>query len=418
MRGIKIPGFKNLTMDKDIFVYDTPEYVYIPLVVATDEDVTLKTRKGSQVKIGQVLAVSNKFDLPILSSVSGTVEGYEEKYAYNGKLVKTIKIKNDFKDTYMPYEVKEIDKYNKKEFISILKDFGIRGMGGADFPAYIKYDTKGIKNLIINAVECEPYITADYVLLKDSASKILETIDAIMTIQKIPNAYIAIKKKNKELISKVKEYIGTYPKIKIVEVPDIYPMGWERNLVKYILHKKYDRLPSEVDTIVSNVSTINSIYYALKYGQAISSRIVTFAGDGLKKNLNVLVRVGTDISEVLDKLGHIKRDLILISGGAMLGRAVKDENITVTPNLNAILLIKDNNDEFINNCIRCGKCSSVCPTKLTPALIKDNLKDIDELKKLNVLKCVECGLCSYICPAKIQLRDYVVTAKEKVGGKS
>ena len=417
MRGIKILGFKKLTMDKDLLVYNTPDYVYIPLLVGSDTDITLKVRRGSQVKIGTVLGISSKADLPILSSVSGVVEDYEEKYAYNGKLIKTVKIKNDFKDEYVPHEVKEIDKYTKKEFISILKDFGIRGMGGADFPTYIKYDTKGIKNIIINAVECEPYITSDYALLMEDSSKILEAIDAMMSILKVSNAFLAIKKKHKDLIEKVKENIGTYPKIKIVEVPDIYPMGWERNLVKYITHKNYDKLPIEVGCVVSNVSTVNSIYYALKYGQAISSRIITFAGDGLKKNCNVLVRIGQDISLVLDKLGHKKRDLILISGGAMQGRTLKEESVVATSNLNAILLLKDS-DEVMSNCIRCGKCSTVCPVKLTPALIKENIKDVSELKKLNVSKCVECGLCSYICPAKIQLREYVITAKEKVGGKS
>ncbi len=415
--GVKIPGFKHLTKNKELLIMDAPEYVYIPLIVAGNTDVTVKIRKGSQVKIGSVVAVSDKFDLPILSSVSGVVEGFEKKYAYNGLLVKTVKIKNDFNDSYLKSEVKEIDKYLKKEFIEVLKNFGIRGMGGADFPTYIKYDTKGIKNLIINAVECEPYITSDYTLLKSEASKILEAVDAIMSILKIPNAYIAVKKTNKEAILKLKENIGTYPKIKIVIVPDIYPMGWEKNLVKYILHKDYKKLPIEVGAVVSNVSTINSIYYALKYGQASSSRIVTFAGTGLKKNVNCLVRIGTDISSILDKLGHKKKDLILISGGPMQGRAIEDEHIVITSNLNAILLIRDTDTPIVSSCIRCGKCASVCPNKLSPVLIKEGLNDLEELKKLHPERCIECGLCSYICPAKLELREYMIKAKEKVGGK-
>lgn len=414
MRGTKLNGNKKLTKDKKIIVFNKPKYVYIPLICSNNEDIELKVRRGSNVSIGSIIGINTKWNIPIHSSVSGKVVDYEEKYIYNGNLIKTVKIENDFNDTYIEVNnIKKIDKYTKKEFIQILKDCSIRGMGGADFPTYIKYDTKKrIKHLIINAVECEPYITADYHIIKEYASQILETIDAIMTINKIDKAYFAIKKNNQDLLKILNEIIGTYPKIKIVLVHDKYPMGWEKNLVEYVLHKKYDKLPIEVDTIVNNVSTIYAIYNALTYKRPVTNRLVTIAGDGLKKNAIVDVKIGQDISEILDELGHKKRDILFISGGPMMGRTIEDENFVITNNVNAILLLKDNDNEVVKTCIRCGRCASICPAKLSPILIKENINNKDELKKLNVHRCIECGLCSYICPAKILLRELVIRAKK------
>ena len=416
MRGIKLKGYRKLTKDKEIITFDKPKYVYIPLICSNSTDVEIKIRRGSNVKIGSVIAISNKNGLPILSSVSGTVIDYEDKYAYNGEIIKTVKIENNFKEEYVEVsDIKEIDKYTKKEFISILKDFGIRGLSGTDFPTYIKYDTKTtIKNLIINAVECEPYITSDYTLLKDNISEILETIDAIMTINKIHNAYLVIKKDKKELIKKIKEVIGSYPKIKLSTVHDIYPMGWEKNIVNYVLHKNYDRLPIEINTVVNNVSTIYSIYEALKYKKYMDSRIVTIVGDGIKKSRNVKVKIGTDLSLVLEELGYKKKELLLISGGPMMGRAIESENFTITPNVNCVLILKTTENDIPNVCMRCGKCAAICPAKLSPVLIKESINDPKELKKLNVDRCIECGLCSYICPAKIMLRNSVIQAKKNV----
>lgn len=416
MKGIRIKGFKKLTKNKHVVTIDKPEYVYIPLIVCGDEDFALKIRKGSRVSIGSVVALNKKYDIPVFSSVSGKVIDYKEMYAYNGKLVKTIIIKNDMEDNFIEtVEKKDISNYTKEEFIDRLKECGIRGCGGADFPTYIKYDNNNIKNLIVNAVECEPYITADFRLVKSKAKEILEAIDAITSINKVKHAYIAVKKNNKELIKAFESYIGPYPKIKIVKVPNIYPMGWEKNLVHYILHKKYKKLPIEVGAVVNNVSTIYDIYNALKTNMPPYQRLVTVVGDGLKKSTNVEVRMGVDVTDIILKLGYKKKELLLISGGPMMGRAIGIDDLVISPNLNSILLMKNYNVDVASVCMRCGRCASVCPVGLTPAMIKENLNDPKELKKMHVEKCIECGLCSYICPAKILLREQVIRAKKNVG---
>ena len=411
MRGIKLRGYKELT--KDTIINYEPRSVYIPLLCP--EDLDLKIRRGSNIKIGTVLGINKKNNIPILSSVSGRVIDYFDKYCYTGEIVRTIEVQNDGLHTFeQPKDLKEINKYTKKEFIEILRRSAIKGMGGADFPTYIKYDTKKrIKHLIINAVECEPYITADYVILKEHTKEILDSIDAIMTINKIEFGYIVVKKNN-DLISKIKDLLCSYPKIKMVKVPNLYPMGWERNVVTAAIKKSYDKLPIEVDAVVNNVSTVYAIYNALKDGIPLISRIITVSGDGIKKPINVRVRIGQNAHDLLEGLGYKRKKNILISGGPMMGRSMPSDDFIITSNVNSILLFKPEDEEIQSVCFRCGKCASVCPAKLSPVLIKDNINNVEELKKLNVSKCIECGLCSYICPAKILLRNKMIQAKKNV----
>ena len=414
--GTKIKGNKDISLKEDLVIYNKPKYVYIPLICANDTNVTLKVNIDDHVFKGQVIGIrEGNMELPIHSSVSGRVTGIEERTIYNGSKVKTLVIRNDMKDEEVIEEKDKINKYSKKDFITLLKDGGIRGLGGADFPTYIKYDNKNLKYLIVNAVECEPYITADYMVMKKHYEEIIECIDAIMSINKLEKAYIAIKGYNKEIIALFNTIIGTYPNIIIKTIPNLYPMGWEKNLVRYIFNKEYDRLPSEVNVVINNVSTIYAIYEMLKYHRPITERIVTISGDMVKKPINVLTKIGTDINELLEMVDMKKRGSIIVSGGPMMGKLV-DNDLVTSSSINSILVMKKFEDKP-TVCLRCGKCSNACPAKLSPVLIKDSINDVDTLKELEPTRCIECGLCSYICPAKINVRDYVVEAKMKVRGK-
>lgn len=413
---LKIPSHKSEIKNKKLAIYNKPEYVYIPLVNGNDTDITILVKKGDYVYKGTHLGKrKGNIKVPIISTVSGKVVDFVAKPYMDGTEVKCVKIENDFKEKCV--ETKNYDKISKKDFIELLHDNGIIGLGGAGFPTHIKYDNKNIKSLLINAVECEPYITADYEILENHIEEILEGIDMILEINNIEEAIIAVKKTNIELIKILNNFIGTYLKIKIKEVPNLYPMGWERTLIKEVYNETYDKLPIEKGIVVNNVSTIFAIFRVIKYNEPFTERIVTFAGDGFKKPQNVLVKIGSEAKEVINSIvGYKKEEEInLVAGGPMMGSSTISDDLVISPNLNCVLVVK-NKDEKALECLRCGKCIEVCPANICPVLIKDNLNHIEKLKSLDVNKCINCGLCSYICPSKILVREYVKEAKEKLKG--
>ena len=415
--GIKIPGHKAMSIKNKIGVYNKMKYVYIPLISGNDTNITVAVKKGDYVYKGTVIGKRKGiFRIPIHSSVSGTVIDYEEKYVSNGKKVKCVVIENDYLDAIeKEYENNDITKYSKTEFIKTLRDCGIVGLGGSGFPTYVKYNIdKKLNTLIVNAVETESYVTSDFVLFREKCEEILEAIDAIREINNIDEAIIAIDKQNTELKEIIENYIGTYLKIKIALVPNIYPIGWEKNLVKYIKKTDYDNLPMEKGIIVDNVSTIYAIYEALKYKKPLTERIITFTGDNLKRPQNVMIKIGTSAKEVIQKVGGTnKKQVKYVAGGPMMGKEIPTDDIIININDNCILSLENKPEKQESNCIRCGKCVEYCPAKLAPILISENLNKPEKIKKLEPCKCIECGLCSYICPAKINLREKVLEAKQK-----
>ncbi|MBQ8235027.1 MAG: RnfABCDGE type electron transport complex subunit C [Bacilli bacterium] len=411
IKGIKIKTYKELTKNKDIYKYNKPDMVYIPLACGMDKNVSVLVNKKDYVYKGQVLGNRlGNLKIPIISSVSGIVQDIKEMTYIDNSKVKCVVIKNDFKEEER-HTKKDVNKITKEEFINILKEAGIRGQGGADFPTYIKYDNQNINYLIVNAIECEPFITCDYMVLKTKPKEILEAIDAIMEINKIKKCYIAIKKNNREIINIYNEYIGMYPKIVFYETKNIYPMGWERNLIKEILKEDYDRLPIEKNIVVNNLQTIYAIYQALFQDKKYTKRVFTITGLENSININVEAKIGTRIIDIIEELGTINKDYNIIANGPMMGKIVDIEDLVLSSNLNCLLVLPKKEYEE-TKCLRCAKCTENCPANLSPILIKENIKDKETLKKLTPNKCIECGLCSYICPAKINLRDYVIKAKE------
>lgn len=417
--SVKIPKMKII--ENDLVIFDKPKKVYIPLISGNDKDITILVKKGEYVFKGSIVAKrKGNLRIPIHSSVSGTVIDFVEKTSFDGEKVKCILIENDFEEDsrYEKFNKKEINKYTKEEFINNIKENGIVGLGGAGFPTYIKYDTnKKIKTLIINAVECEPYIMADYYIAKQKCEEILEAIDAILEINKIDEAIIAIKKDNYELKEAFDNFIGTYLKIKLKLVPNVYPMGWERKLIYEVTGKQYNKLPIEKGIIVNNISTIYAIYESLKFNKPLMEKVVTFSGEKLKKRCNVLVKIGTPIKDILDYL-EVEDKNIVISGGPMMGDIIDDD--AVICNNQSCVLVLEKKLNLADRCLKCGKCISVCPAKLTPVMIMNskckNEKDKEKLKKLHPERCIECGLCSYICPSKINVREIVKKKKEVLKG--
>lgn len=404
----KIKPNKKIIEDLEI------QIIYIPLESRLGYKYRPKVKVGDYICIDDTLAVNISTDFALKSSVSGTIVGLEKKYISNGKLVDCLVIENDFKEKYRNKLGKKnnITKYSKESFLYLLQNGGITGMGGTDYPTFLKYDTKEkINCLIINGVECEIYSSTDNAVMYQYTEEILETIDAIMEIMDIPKAYIAINEKNDIIIKKFLKHINTYPNIKIWSIIDAYPSGWEHYLVKNITGLDYNKTPLEIGIITNNISTIYSIYELLKYNRPQTEKIVTIAGPGIKKPANYKVKIGSNFSEIMLKTeGYNKiTNPILIAGGAMMGTSIPSDDLIITKDLNTILVLNDEKN-ITKQCIKCGKCNEVCPMGLLPVMIIENK---DKAKKLKIDKCINCGLCSYVCPSKIEIREILKSIKEQ-----
>ena len=415
---MKLPSLKKETEKKKITFAQKPNYVYIPLINQEDENITRLVKKGDYVYKGQAVGRrKGHLRIPIPSSVSGTVVGFEEHTYLSGKKVKCAVIENDFKEKTEKRlsTKKDLTNFTKEEFIERLQEAGIVGLGGDGFPTYVKYNTnKKIHTLIINAVECEPYITADYAVLKEHVEEILEAIDAVMEINHIDETLIAVKKENTVLIDLLNNFAGTYLKIKIAPVPNGYPMGWEKKLVYYLKHVSYQKTSVERGIVVSNVSTMYAIYEALKYHAPLTERVITLTGEMLKEPQNIQVKIGAKLSEIIESIGGYKKpkDIYFVAGGPMMGHTMPDEDLVVSANLSCVLVLPKLDCEKETACIHCGKCVESCPAKLSPVLIMQAKNQPKKLCGLEPGRCIECGLCSYICPAKISVRESVIAAKQ------
>lgn len=385
----------------------------IPLIVYGGTEVEVLVKKNSKVKKDQPIAYSEKLDFSVVSPVNGVVKEIKECVYLDGRIVPCAVIE---KKGRQPKEtvVDKITSYTKEEFLNVLKKYGVSGMSGGSFPTYIKYDCF-LSALIVNAVECEPYITCDYTLGKLKYMEIIETINAIMKINNIRVCFLAINSKYQDMISLYLENTVNYPKIKIVSVADVYPLGWERELVKEITKVEYENYPQEKGIVVNNISTIYSIYEALKFNRSTDKRIVTITGERVKEPFNAILNIGTNISDILDKIELIDGEVIkFVAGGPMMGRALPKTDLVVSSNLNSILFIDDIEDKKVYPCFRCGECIDACLVKIAPVLIKDNFNNINELKKLDPQKCIDCGICSFVCPSNIDVRSFVKRAKREV----
>lgn len=407
-------------IDYNIDTTFKPELVYIPLENRYGNTYKYLVKEGDYVYKGQVVAINKYHNFPIHSSVSGYAVCGSNKIISNGKKIKCVVIENDFKEKYEKSKLKkkDISKYTKEMFIDDLRENGISGLGGADYPTFLKYSIDNIKCLIVNAVECEPFVSCDKVVVANYADNILEAIDNILDIMKIPRAIIAISNNDVKSIRMFNKYIKTYPNISLSLVEDAFPNGWERLVIRNTLGIEYDRYPSDKGIIVNNVSTIYAIYEMFKYNRPLTERVITITGTGIKKRKNVKVKIGSlasDIINEIDEYKNIKKPLFVV-GGPMMGKSMPCDDVVITKDVTSILVIDDNFEKNLP-CIKCGKCTMVCPVNIMPVLIMENINNIDNLNKLKCNKCIGCGLCSYICPSKIEVREFVNIAKEKVNNK-
>ena len=405
---------KKINPNKKIIDDIKIQIIYIPLESKLGYKYKLLVKVGDYVCVDDTLGKNIATDLVLKSSVSGTIVGIEKKYISSGKLVDCLVIENDFKEKYRNKlgKKKDITKYSKESFVYMLLNGGVTGMGGGDYPTFMKYDIDNkINYLIVNGVGCEIGSSADNAIMYNYADEILECMDAVMEIMGIDKGYIAVKENNSVVIKKLLKYINTYPNIKIYPVIDAYPSGWEQFLVSEITGLEYDKCMIDKSVIVNNVGTIYSMYELLKYNRPLTEKIVTISGEGIKKPGNYKVKIGTNFSELMLKTDGYKniKNPILIAGGKMMGKSIPSDELIITKDLNTILVI-ENEHKKSDECIRCGKCGEVCPVGIVPAMIIDNK---EKASKMGINKCIGCGLCSYVCPAKIEVRELLEMIKEK-----
>ena len=421
-----IEDSKNLTSLLPSIRYVDPKYLFCPVTNARCASADIFIKEGDHVNCCQMIGLRHGpfFDQPIHAPCSGTYLGLEKHYHRNGKLVDFMKIENDFKDTFDP-SVKtrtpeEIAKLTKQEMTQILKDCALVGLGGSSFPTYIKFQTdKPINMILINGIECEPYITADHRLMLEYPYRIMDGIKYVMQAFNCKRAKICIKKKYKDIKmvydQVIKEYAGSG--IELSLVGNYYPQGWEVEMIKSAtgIQLNQGELPSNRGIINFNVSTIVGLYKAIKYNMPVIKRNITITGDGINYPKNFRVRVGTSIKELIPLCGGYKnpdKEKVFILGGPMMGASVPNDDVIISKTVTSIIVL-DKTEYHEEPCVRCGSCVLTCPTHLEPVQIMNAVKAMDKerVKKLNPLKCIECGLCSYTCTSKINVTDYVRKAK-------
>jgi electron transport complex protein RnfC len=421
------PNDCKLTAPSAIERAPLPERVFIPVQQHIGAPCSPLVNKGDQVLVGQPIASSKSFvSAPIHASISGTVKSIGPYPHPMGRDVTAVEIESDGQDKWLnpPKEERQNLKKKSLELKKIIMESGCVGLGGATFPTHVKLsppDEKPIDTLIINGVECEPYLTADDRLMMEKGKEIVEGIQILIKVLGVKEAFIGIEK-NKPLAIKNLQNLTDGTQIGVIPLDVKYPQGSEKHLIKAILDREVPPppgLPMDVGVVVQNVGTVFSIWEAVVMNKPLVERVVTVTGEGIKNPKNILVRLGTPISELIELSGgFIGEPGMVILGGPMMGMAQYTLDIPVIKGTSGVLVRKA---ECIipadyRACIRCGKCIDACPMLLQPNLLgvycEHNL--YDESEKLDLLACMECGSCVYVCPAKRPMVQFFKHSKSEI----
>lgn len=411
-----IPGHKELTDHSELRVIECPDVVSIPLMAMNSVDLEILVKEGDYVKANQVIALrKDHFYMPLFSSVSGEVVEFKDlPHSWGPKKVKHIVIKNDHQYTSVELTPKDYTPMSKEEIVNHIKEMGIIGCGGAGFPTYVKYASMNeTEILIINAVECEPYLTGDYHMITHYLDEIVMGVEILIKAANAKKVYFAIKEDKKTAITQLKEAFKHLTNVEIKPVPNVYPMGWERTLVHELTGKYYDKLPSELGVIVNNATTARMVCKAFKEGLPITEKIFTVSGDGVKQPSNCIAKVGTPIAKILEACGGVTQEEVhVIHGGPMMGKTMLSDDVRVNPTTNSLTVLQERKIDPIG-CLRCSACVDHCPAGLLPVQIQqaEASKNLDLIAKLDTMSCIECGLCTYVCPSKIDVTENVRRAK-------
>lgn len=423
------PAENKLSKGVAIEEFEIPATVTIPVSQHIGAPATPCVSKGDTVKVGQVIATATGFvSSNIHSSVSGTVTAVDAALDGAGlrKPAITIQVEGDVWDESIDRSktlVKECD-LEPKEIITKIAAAGIVGMGGATFPTQVKLSVppgKKAECLIINGVECEPYLTSDHRVMMERGEELLVGVEILRKALAVDKAYIGIENNKPDAIAHLTALAAEYKGIEIVPLKVQYPQGGEKQLIDAVTRRQVPSgcLPIDAGAVVQNVGTALAVYEAVQKNKPLFERVVTVTGKKLARPANYLVRVGTPLSALIEKSGGIPEDTgKIINGGPMMGRAVANIDAPVTKGTSGVLIMREREAKrpVATSCIKCAKCVSVCPMGLEPFLLSKLASRgmLAETEAERVTDCIECGSCSFTCPANLPLLDMIRLGKTEV----
>ena len=419
--GIHPDGHKDMSRGGAPVIVPAPETVVIPLRQHIGAACEPLVQVGDAVLMGQKIGDGAGRCSPVHSSVSGTVTAIEPHEIPGGDTVMCVVIKNDGKDS--PAEASGLADYmgaDAKAIAAIVRECGIVGMGGAAFPTDSKIGSTAGKTetVLINACECEPYITSDDTMMCQHPADVIGGARLLAKVLKASKSIIAVEDNKPEAIEALRAEAGDDELVEIRVLPTRYPQGAKKQLILAVTG--HEVAPGARSGALFNVTTTANVFRAVTTGRPLMEKIVTVTGDGANEPKNMLVRIGTSFADVVKAAGGIKDETQkVVAGGPMMGKAVSSLDVPVVKGTNAILcLTKLAEADMEPVCIRCGKCVSVCPMQLQPLYLYRYAKaeDKEMLNEYYLNDCMECGCCSFVCPGKLPLTETFVLAKRLLKG--
>ena len=413
----------------------TKEYVSDTVVISMSMNIGAPAKpcvkKGDHVDIGQVIGEAQGFmSVPVHASVSGEVVAVDQVPSLGAGNMQAVTIKNDFADTWVElHPLGSVEKVDPKLVIPAIQAAGITGMGGASFPTHVKLTFKPgatCDTIIVNGAECETHLTADYRLMLEHSTRIVDGLRAVMRALNVNKGVIGIEDNKPEAIEAMSIAVSDKPKISVRTMITKYPQGGERSLIQAVAGVDFptSKLPADVGCVVQNVGTLYAIQRAVLYGEPLFSQCFTITGEAVTEPGNYMVRVGTSYAELLEAAGGVKEGLEIrkaLSGGPMMGIAIGSLDIPIQKQNNGLTLLAtdpvEEAETVMTSCLRCGRCTTVCPMGLTPQLMADAAiaGDLERYeKKLYGMDCIQCGSCSFACPAKRPLTPTFKQAKAEI----
>lgn len=426
------PNDNKLTAEMPAIEAPLPKQAIFPLSQHIGAPAVPVVKKGDKVKVGTLIANAGGFvSAPVYSSVSGVVSKIDKAIDASGYLKEAIIINvegDEWEETINRSSKLETIEANSdltpEEIVARIKSAGITGMGGAGFPTFIKLTPKDAKAecVILNGVECEPYITADYRLMLEHAEEIVVGLQLIMRAVGVSKGYIGIEVNKPKAITLMREVASKKTGIEVVPLAKKYPQGGEKQLIEAVISRQVPAppaIPISVGAVVQNVATAYAVYEAVMKRKPLFERYVTVTGKELAKPANFIVRMGTPISVLLDTCGGLPvSDNKILSGGPMMGKALVSIDVPIVKGTNCITVVSGRKARRATPgpCLRCAKCVDVCPMGLEPYLLAtlSSMKMWERVEEENVTSCIECGSCQYTCPSFRPLLDNIRNGKQTV----